>query len=144
MYNSFVPARHVAKKLAWILLLVAVPAPAQERVRTILVFPFDNQSTRTDLRWLPEGFAELVSRRLAGGDRYVFSRDQRDQASEQAGVTVGVPITLASKFQVAGILGADWAVVGSFSVRGDLLSARAQLPQAFPRDRGGGETGRPR
>jgi len=96
-------------------------------VRTILVFPFDNQSTRTDLRWLPEGFAELVSRRLAGGDRYVFSRDQRDQASEQAGVTVGVPITLASKFQVAGILGADWAVVGSFSVRGDLLSARAQL-----------------
>ena len=109
------------------MLLVAVPAPAAERVRTILVFPFDNQSSLTALAWLPEGFAELVSRRLAADNRYVFGRDQRDAACEQAKVTLGAPLTLASKYQVAGVLGAEWAVVGSFNLQGDLLTARAQL-----------------
>ena len=109
------------------MLLVAVPAPAAERVRTILVFPFDNQSTRANLAWLPEGFAELVSRRLGAGNRYVFGRDQRDAACEQAEVTLEGPLTLASKYQVSGILGAEWAVVGSFNLQGEVLTARAQL-----------------
>jgi Tfp pilus assembly protein PilF/TolB-like protein len=127
VYNRLVAPRPMAKRLAAILLLAAVSAPAAERVRTILVFPFENQSSRTDLAWLPEGFADLVSRRLSSPARYVFSRDQRDAASEQAGLAHGLPLTLASQYQVAEILGVDWIVVGSFSVRGDLFSARAQL-----------------
>lgn len=127
MYNSLVRVRSVAKRLACLLLLAPVPAPAAERVRTILVFPFENQSARNDLAWLPEGFAELASRRLSAQNRYVFSLEQRDAASGQAGLAPGLPLTLASQYQVAEILGADWIVEGSFSVRGDLLSARARL-----------------
>jgi tetratricopeptide (TPR) repeat protein/TolB-like protein len=127
VYNSFVNFRTAPKRLAWLLLFAALPAPAAERVRTILIFPFENQSSRTDLAWLPEGFAELVSRRLTSEERYVFSRDERDAASEQAGLAPGLPLTLASQYQVGEILGADWIVVGSFNVKGDLLSARARL-----------------
>lgn len=99
----------------------------QPETRTILVFPFENLSPRPDLNWISEGFAEIVSSRLAGTSRYVLGRGERTGAYEELGMPTEYPLTLASKYKVAETLGVDWAVVGNFSLNGNLLTARAQL-----------------
>ena len=100
---------------------------AAPETRTVLVFPFENRSTRPDLDWLSEGFAEVVSSRLAGPSRYVLDRDERIAAYEELGVPTDTALTLASDFKVAETLGVDWAVIGSFTVQGDRLTARGRL-----------------
>jgi Tfp pilus assembly protein PilF/TolB-like protein len=110
-----------------ILLLVAGELPGAQGTRTILVFPFENKSGRPDLGWMSEGFAEILSLRLAGPQRYVLGRDERNAACAQLGLPQATPLTLASEYKVAQILGLDWALVGAFYVEGDRLTARAQL-----------------
>lgn len=113
--------------LLLILSLFAGELRAAPLIRTILVFPFVNQSGRSDLGWISEGFAVAISRRLAGPDRFVLSRRERNAAYEDLGLVEGTPVTLASAYKVAETLGADWAVLGSFNVEGNQLTARAQL-----------------
>jgi tetratricopeptide (TPR) repeat protein len=115
------------KILALFLLLGAGHLQAAGTAHTVLVFPFENQSARPDLQWISEGFADVVSSRLAGPDVYVVGRRERDSASEQMGMPPGASLTLASKYKLAESVGADWAVVGGFDVNGDRLIARAQL-----------------
>jgi tetratricopeptide (TPR) repeat protein len=99
----------------------------QPETRTILVFPFQNLSPRPDLNWISEGFAEVVSSRLAGPNRYVLGREERTAAYEETGLPPAAPLTLASEYKVAETLGVDWAIVGNFVLQGDRLTARAQL-----------------
>jgi len=95
--------------------------------RTVLVFPFENQSARPDLSWIAEGFADILSSRLAGPGRYVLGREERIAAYQQLGIPPDTPLTLASEYKVAETLGVEWAVVGDFNVEGDRLRAHAQL-----------------
>lgn len=110
-----------------ILLFVGLELRGAPEPRTALVFPFENQGTRLDLGWISEGFAEILSSRLAAPNRTVLDREERNAAYEQLGLPPGTPVTLASVYKVAETLGADWAVVGSFNVEGNRLTARAQL-----------------
>jgi tetratricopeptide (TPR) repeat protein len=110
-----------------LLLRLALDGKGAPPTRTVLVFPFENQSARQDLGWISEGFAEILSSRLAGPGRYVLGRDERNEAYEQLGIPLGTPLTLASEYKVAQTLGVEWAVVGHFTVEGDGLTARAQL-----------------
>ena len=103
--------------------LRAVPS----ETRTILVFPFENQSANSDLGWISEAFAEVLAVRLAGPGRYVLDRQERNTAYEQLGVPPETPLTLASIYRVAETLGVDWAVVGDFRVAGNQLTAGCQL-----------------
>jgi Flp pilus assembly protein TadD/TolB-like protein len=96
-------------------------------VRSLLVFPFENQSPRADLNWISESFAQVLSARLSQADNYVLGRDERNAADAQLGMPIDVPLTLASEFKVAQTLGVDWAIVGSFNVTDNHLTARAQL-----------------
>jgi len=119
-----------SSRLAAILLAAVVfgqELRAAPETRTILVFPFENQSSRPDLDWLSEGFAEMISSRLAGPGRYVLGRDERIAAYEELGVPTDTALTLATEFKVAETLGVDWAVVGNFSLAGDRLAARTRL-----------------
>ena len=109
------------------LLLLASPLYSASTARTVLVFPFANQSDRTDLSWISEGIASILSARLEAPERYVLGREERNAAYAQLELAPGTPLTLASDYKVADILGVDWAVVGSFDVVGDRLTARAQL-----------------
>jgi len=95
--------------------------------RLVLVFPFENASGRADLQWMAESFPEILSYRLAVGGRTVLGREERNAAYEQLGITPGAPLTLASKYKVAEILGADWAVMGSFLVEDQRLTVRTRL-----------------
>ena len=110
-----------------VLLLAAGELYGAHGTRTILVFPFENLSSRSDLGWMSESFAEVLSSRLAGPQRYVLGRDERNAAYSQQGLPPGTPVTLASEYKVAETLGLDWALVGSFNVEGDRLTARARL-----------------
>lgn len=112
------------------LLLVACPLQGAATARTILVFPFANQSHQANLNWISEGFAAFLSSRLAASDRYVLGRDERNAAYAQLELAPATPLTLASVYKVAETLGVDWAVVGSFAVAGDNLTAQARLLDA--------------
>jgi tetratricopeptide (TPR) repeat protein len=109
------------------LLVLAGKATAAPHTRTIVVFPFVNQSTRSDLAWMSEGLAVALSRRLSGPNRYILSRRERNAAYEDVGLVEGAPITLASAYRVAETLGVDWAVIGTFDVQGSQLTAKARL-----------------
>ncbi len=110
-----------------LLCLAACDLPGALPTRTIIVFPFENQSGRQDLGWISEGFAEILSSRLASQKRYVLGREERNEAYAHLGIPFDTPLTLASEYKVAQTLGVGWAVVGSFTVEGDRLTARAQL-----------------
>jgi tetratricopeptide (TPR) repeat protein len=110
-----------------ILLLIAGDLSGAPLIRTIVVFPFVNQSARTDLAWMSEGFAVSLARRLSGPSRFVLRRRERNAAYEDLGLVEGTPLTLASEYRVAGTMGVDWAVVGRFNVQGNQLTAQAQL-----------------
>jgi tetratricopeptide (TPR) repeat protein len=109
------------------LLVMSSPLWGAPGARTVLVFPFENQSARPDLSWIAEGFADILSSRLAGPGRYVLGREERIAAYQQLGIPPDTPLTLASEYKVAETLGVEWAVVGDFNVEGDRLRAHAQL-----------------
>ena len=113
-----------------ILLLLASPLNGSTAARTVLVFPFTNQSNRADLSWISEGFSVILSSRLESPERYVLGREERNAAYAQLELPPGTPLTLASDYKVAEILGVDWAVVGSFNVEGNRLTAKARLLDA--------------
>jgi len=110
-----------------LLLLAPLDLRGSGEVRTVLVFPFENQSPRPDLNWISESFPAMLSSRLGRPENYVLGRDERNVACAQLGLPPEAPLTLASEFKVAQTLGADWAIVGNFDVAGDRLTARAQL-----------------
>jgi tetratricopeptide (TPR) repeat protein len=112
---------------ALLVLLAATEMRAASLPRTMLVLPFENKSTRSDLNWVSESFAETLMARLAGGDRFVLGRSERDSAYEQLAIPAGTPLTLASIYKLAETVGADWVVTGEFSVRGTTLKSRAQV-----------------
>ncbi|HLY62226.1 MAG TPA: tetratricopeptide repeat protein [Terriglobia bacterium] len=123
--------KRTIRPISILLLMLAVHQPGHAATaRTILVFPFTNQSSRADLAWISEGFAEILSTRLAAPDRYVLGRDERNAAYAQLELPPGKSLTMASDYKVAEILGVDWAVLGSFVVEGSRLTARASLLEA--------------
>ena len=70
------------RKALRLLLLLLIPwrvAGASE-VHAVLVFPFENQSSRADLNWVSESFAETLSSRLSGPGFYVLERAERNAA----------------------------------------------------------------
>ena len=116
------------KRILVLFLLLGVGSPrATGATHTVLVYPFENQSARSDLQWISESVADVVSSRLSGPDRTVIGWRERNSALDQMGIPPGASLTLASKFKLAESLGADWAVVGGFDVDGDRLIAHAQL-----------------
>ena len=111
----------------FLLLLGFWQIAAASEVHAVLVFPFENRSTRADLNWVSESFAETISARLSGPDFYVLNRAERDVACTQLGIPSDTPLTVASEFKVAQTLGADWVVFGRFNVEGAGLTATARL-----------------
>lgn len=100
---------------------------AAPQTRTIVVFPFENQSSSATVDWISDAFAEMLSVRMAGPGRLVLGREERNKACEQLGIPPDRSLTLASEYEVAQTLGVDWAVVGSFKVAGREITAKTQL-----------------
>jgi len=112
-----------------LLLLFAFPwrLCGSQEVRSLLVFPFENLSSRADLNWISESFAQVLSTRLAQTDNYVLERDERNAAYAQLDMPIDAPLTMASEFKVAQTLGVDWAILGDFQSTDNNLVAHARL-----------------
>jgi tetratricopeptide (TPR) repeat protein len=110
-----------------VLLLVPWRIAGALEVHAVLVFPFENQSSRADLNWVSESFAETLSSRLSGPGYYVLERGERNAAYDQLGIPADTNLTVASEYKVAQTLGVDWAVLGGFNVEGSALTASARL-----------------
>jgi tetratricopeptide (TPR) repeat protein len=117
------------RKALRLLLLLLIPwrVAGASQVRAVLVFPFENRSSRADLNWVSESFAETLSSRLSGPGFYVLERGERNAACDQLGIPADTTLTVASEYKVAQTLGVDWAVLGKFSVQGSALTASARL-----------------
>jgi tetratricopeptide (TPR) repeat protein len=94
--------------------------------RVILVFPLENMTGDASLGWMSEGLAELIEARLASPGRYVLERSERNDAYDQLGLPLDTPLTLASEYKAAGMLGATMAVVGHFTLAGDQFTTQVQ------------------
>ncbi len=110
-----------------LLMLIARGLRGAPLTRTIVVFPFVNQSSRPDLDWISEGFSAALSNRLSGSNRFVLGRRERAAAYEEMGLNENSPTTLASVYKVAEKLGVDWAVLGSFDLQANQMTARARV-----------------
>ncbi len=119
---------HMIKKCIGLLVLMLLAWEGMDATppRVILVFPLENMSGNTSVGWMCEGIAELLSTRLASSTRYILERGERDDAYEQLELPLETPLTLASEYKVAQILGATVALVGQFALVGDQLTTRVQ------------------
>lgn len=109
-----------------IVLFFACVGMAAASPQVILVFPLENLSGNASLGWMSEGIAELLATRLASPTRYILRRGERNRAYEQLGLPLETPLTLASDYKVARMLGASAAVVGNFTLAGDQISTHVQ------------------
>ncbi len=95
--------------------------------QTLMVMPFQNQSTVPGLEWISEAFPEVLSQRMASPRIYVISRDDRSYAFDHSGIPTTVLPSRATIYRVAEQMDADYVVLGSYSYDGTTFAASAQL-----------------
>jgi tetratricopeptide (TPR) repeat protein/TolB-like protein len=110
-----------------ILLLLLQPAAFGDS-GTVLVFPFENQTSDRNLDWIGEGAASLIIERLqAEPDLYVFQRDQRLSGFEKLGIPDDAVISQATAMKLGWDNGADRVITGGFSGTLESFSIYARI-----------------
>ncbi len=111
--------------------LSAIYAPAADQpvpgTQTIMVMPFENQSSAAGLEWVSEAFPEVISQRMASPRLYPVSRDDRVYAFDHTGIPGTVRPSRATIYRIAEQMDADYVVLGSYNFDGTRFSASAQL-----------------
>lgn len=111
--------------------LSALYAPAAEQpvpgTQTIMVMPFENQSSAPGLEWVSEAFPEVISQRMASPRLYPVSRDDRVYAFDHTGIPGTVSPSRATIYRIAEQMDADYVVLGSYNFDGTRFSASAQV-----------------
>ena len=97
------------------------------RGRILLVLPFDNDTGQLSLDWMREAAAELLNSRFTSAGFAPLSREDRVFALDHLGLPQGFQPSRASSIKLAETLDADEIVVGSYSLDGGDLTAKAQL-----------------
>ncbi len=95
--------------------------------QTIMIMPFENQSSAPGLEWIGEAFPEVLSQRMASPRLYVISRENRSYAFDHSGIPLTVLPSRASIYRVAEQMDADYVVLGSYTFDGKTFAATAQL-----------------
>ena len=95
--------------------------------RTVMVMPFENQTTAPGLEWIGEAFPEVLLQRMESPGLYVISRDDRSYAFDHVGIPLTVRPSRATVYRVAEQMDADYVVLGSYSLDGQTFKANAQL-----------------
>jgi tetratricopeptide (TPR) repeat protein len=98
-----------------VVVLLATTAACAE-ARTVFVFPFENLSNDRSLDWIGEGIAELIVEKLQSEPGlYVFSREERLDAYDNAGIPETAILSRATELKLGWDGGADWIIAGRFS-----------------------------
>ncbi len=95
--------------------------------RTLVVIPFENSSSIPGAEWLSEGIAEGLRWQLDSPVLYVATRDERLLAYDRLGIPYGVHPSRATLFRLAEQMDVDYAVIGSYRLDGQDLSATVQI-----------------
>jgi tetratricopeptide (TPR) repeat protein len=95
--------------------------------QTVMVMPFENQSSAPGLEWIGEAFPEVLSQHLASAQLYVISRDDRDHAFDHSGIPQNLLPSRATIYRLAEDMDADYVVMGSYTFDGKVFAAHAQL-----------------
>jgi Tfp pilus assembly protein PilF/TolB-like protein len=105
------------------------PAAAQaiRGTRTVIVMPFENQTTAPGLEWIGEAFPEVLSQRMESPRLYAISREDRSYAFDHTGIPLTVKPSRATVYRVAEQMDADYVILGSYSFDGQTFRANAQL-----------------
>jgi tetratricopeptide (TPR) repeat protein len=102
-------------------------AQAVPGTTTLVVMPFDNHSKVSGLDWISEACPEVLSQRMSSAKVNVVTRDDRIFAFDRAGIPAAVHLSRPTVFSVAEQMGADYVVLGSYSVDGSTFQVSAQL-----------------
>lgn len=130
--------------LSLCLTLAVTSAPAQDAVqnsvrpsptrgmtplhgRLVLLMPFQNNSGDPSLNWIGNAFPDIFGRRLTGADFLPLGRHDRLYAFQHLGLPANFVPSRAMTIKIAQLLDADYVVIGSYSVQGTRLTARAQV-----------------
>lgn len=105
--------------------VAAQEAGAQSK--TLLVLPFENASKAPGLEWIGEGFAEVLSDRMASPSLYAIARQDRVYAFERSSIPATIRPSRASLFRIGEQMDADYMVLGSYNFDGQTFTATAQL-----------------
>jgi tetratricopeptide (TPR) repeat protein len=119
--------RRIVVVVAILLLSAAVFAQGHAGAETLLVLPFDNTSKAPGLEWISEAFPELLGQRLSSPATYVINRDERLLAFDRFGIPQSVHPSLATLYQMAEQMDADYVVIGHYTFDGSAFTASAQL-----------------
>lgn len=95
--------------------------------RTLIVFPFANNSGTPGLEWIGDAFPELLAERLSSPSLYVLDRGDRIRAFDQMGIPVELHPTRATLYRIAEQMGADYVVFGTYGFDGRTFTATAHL-----------------
>jgi tetratricopeptide (TPR) repeat protein len=126
---NFRPGKVIYTTLALGLMLLASTEVAQVRraTATLLVMPFENRSKAAGSEWFSEACSEVLAQRMESPGLYVIGRNQRVYSFDHVGVPVDVRPSRATIFRVAEQMGADFVVLGSYEVSGEVVQVSAQL-----------------
>jgi Flp pilus assembly protein TadD/TolB-like protein len=102
-------------------------AQALPVTRTVMIMPFENQTTAPGLEWISEAFPEVLSQRMESARLHVISRDDRSYAFDHTGIPLTVRPSRATVYRVAEQMDADYVVLGTYSFDGQTFRAGAQL-----------------
>ena len=95
--------------------------------QTVMVMPFENQSTAPGLEWIGEAFPEVLSQRMASPHLQPVSRDDRTYAFDHVGIPGTVHPSRATIYRIAEQMDADYVVLGSYDYDGGRFNSSAQL-----------------
>jgi len=95
--------------------------------QTLMVVPFENQSSAPGLEWIGEAFPEVLSQRMASSQLYAIGREDRTYAFDHSGIPQTVVPSRATIYRIAEQMGADYVVMGSYTFDGKSFTATAQL-----------------
>lgn len=97
---------------ALLLLLLAVPA----RADAVLVFPFFNLSSSSNLDWIGVSIAQALREALASQGVLVLDRQEREEVYRRLSIRPYARLTRASVIKVAEALDAGEVIYGEFEV----------------------------
>jgi tetratricopeptide (TPR) repeat protein len=97
-----------------IVLTALVWAAAPARPDTVLVLPFFNQSSATNLDWISESISHTIEEALGAHGVLVLDRGDREQAYRRLSVRPNAHLTRASVIRVAETLDASTVIHGEY------------------------------
>jgi tetratricopeptide (TPR) repeat protein len=105
---------------------IALTAPSMAS-KSVVVFPFDNNTRNPTMEWIGESFVESFNEQLASPWLTPFSLGQRNAAYDLLGLPYEGDFSRATLLKVGEELDANFVIFGSYRYENSEFSATAQL-----------------